>query len=264
VRVPGAAQAALLAIIAASSTSCTHAVPTGPSGSTAASAIATPASNPASPAPANSPASLRTCPASQLTIKLIYGGPAAGTIGGVIGFSNHSSTRCQLAGWPTLAAAGPARRVTSEHTLSVFAGPTLTRPPVVTIKPGTLAVAVLAGSDHPGPGSAKCPPPYHRLLVAPPGSTRATAISAWIPNFDAYLPACTPIRISPVIPASDLPFLPLQQRTQRADHSTPTDPMPRPVGSAHRPLPSTQHPNPTCLGRVKDHPRPIGSVNLTV
>jgi len=212
VRVPGAARAALLAVIAASSTSCTHAAPAGASGtpSTAASARATPASNPAPQSPATSPARLRTCPASQLTIKLIYGGPAAGTVGGVIGFSNHCSTRCQLAGWPTLIAAGPARRVNGQHTLSVFAGPTLTRPPVVTIKPGALAVAVLAGGDHPGPGSVKCPLPFRRLLVAPPGSTRATAISAWIPNFDAYLPACTPIRISPVIPASDLPFLPPQ------------------------------------------------------
>lgn len=221
-RVPGAAQAALLAIIAASSTSCTHAVPAGASGtpSTTASAIATPASNPASPSPATSPASLRTCPASHFTIKLIYGGPAAGTIGGVIGFANHGRTRCQLAGWPTLIAAGPTQRVNGERTLSVFAGPTLTRPPVVTIKPGALAVAALAGGDHPGPGSVKCPPPFRRLLVAPPGSTRTTAISAWIPNFDAYLPACTPIRISPVIPASDLPFLPPQQRGQRAEHST--------------------------------------------
>lgn len=221
-RVPGAARAAVLAIIAASSTSCTHAVPAGAPGtpSTAASATATPASNPASPSPATSPASLRTCPASQLTIKLIYGGPAAGTIGGVIGFANHGSTRCQLTGWPTLAAAGPARRENSEHTLSVFAGPTLTRPPVVTIKPGALAVAVLAAGDHPGPGTAKCSLPFHRLLVAPPGSTRATTVSAWIPNFDAYLPACTPIRISPVIPASDLSFLPPRyQRSQRTGHS---------------------------------------------
>jgi hypothetical protein len=214
VRVPGAARAALLAIIAASCTSCTHAATAGAPGTppAAASAIATAASNPASRSPANSPASLRTCPVSQLTIKLIDGGPAAGTVGGVIGFANHGSTRCQLAGWPTLTAAGPARRVNGERTLSVFAGPTLTRPPAVTIKPGAVAVAVLAGGDHPGSGSVKCPPPFRRLLVAPPGSTRTTAISAWIPNLDAYLPACTPIRISPVIPASDLPFLPRRYR----------------------------------------------------
>ena len=222
VRVPGPARAALLALITASSTSCTHTVPARAPGtsSTAASARATPASNPDSRSPATSPARLRSCPASQLTIKLIYGGPAAGTVGGVIGFYNHGSTRCQLAGWPTLIATSPAQRVNGEHTLSVFAGPTLTRPPVVTIKPGELAVAVLAAGDHSGSGSVTCSLPFRRLLVAPPGSTRATAISAWIPNFDAYLPACTPIGISPVIPASDLPFLPPRhQRSQRAGQS---------------------------------------------
>lgn len=212
VRVLGPVQAALLAIIAASSASCTHTVavagaPGGPS--TTASATATPASNPASP-PATGPALLRTCPASQLTIQLIYGGPAAGTVGGVIGFFNTASTRCQLAGWPTLIAVSPARRAAGEHTLNVFAGPALTRPPVVTIKPGALAVTVLAGGDQPGPGSATCPPPYRRLLVTPPGGTRAAAISAWIPHF-GYLPACTLIGVSPVIPASDLPFLPPRQ-----------------------------------------------------
>lgn len=208
--VPCPALAGLLAIIAISITSCTNTVSADASSaaSTAAGASASPASTPISPSPANSAAGLPTCPASQLTIKLIYGGPAAGTIGGVIGFSNHSSSRCELAGWPTLVAVGPARRATAEHTLNVFAGPMLTTPPVVTIKPGATAVAVLAGGDQPRPGSAKCPPPFQRLLVAPPGSTHATAIPAWIPNFDAYLPACTPIRISPVIPASALPFLP--------------------------------------------------------
>jgi uncharacterized protein DUF4232 len=206
VRVPCLARAAVLAIIAASAASCAHPIP-APATGTSASATATPASDPTSP-PASSAAGLRICPASQLTIRLIYGGPAAGTIGGVIGFSNTGRTRCELAGWPALVAVGSARTTRGEHTLNVFGSRDLTRPPMVTLKPGALAVAVLAGGDHPGPGSAKCPPPFRRLLVAPPGSTHATAISAWIPNFGAYLPACTPIRISPVVPASDLPFLP--------------------------------------------------------
>jgi len=107
-----------------------------------------------------------------------------------------------------LTAVGPAGRVTGERTLNVFAGPALTAPPRVRIKPGALAVAVLAGSDHPAPDAAQCPPPFRRLLIAPPGSTHHTAVPAWIPNFDAYLPACTRIQVSPVIPASDLPFLP--------------------------------------------------------
>jgi hypothetical protein len=210
VRVPSPTRAAVLAIIAASAASCTRPIPAPGTGtsSTAASATATPASGLISSPPASNAAGLRTCPASRLTIRLIHGGPAAGTIGGVIGFSNTSRTRCELAGWPALVAVGPARTTRGEHTLNVFAGPMLTRPPVVTLKPGALAVAVLAGGDQPMPGSAKCPPPFRWLLVAPPGSTHVTAVSAWIPNFGAYLPACTPIQISPVIPASDLPFLP--------------------------------------------------------
>jgi len=210
VRVPCPTRSAVLAVVAASAVSCAHPIPAPATGTsaTAASATAPAVSGLSSPSPASSAAALRICPARQLTIRLIYGGPAAGTVGGVIGFSNTSRSRCELAGWPALVADGPARTTRGEHTLNVFAGPTLTRPPVVTLKPGALAVAVLAGGDQPMPGSAKCPPPFRRLLVAPPGSAHATAISAWIPNFSAYLPACSPIQISPVIPASDLPFLP--------------------------------------------------------
>jgi hypothetical protein len=210
VRVPRPTRSAVLAVIAASAVGCAHPIPAPATGTspTAASAAAPAASGLNSPSPASSAAGLRICPARRLTISLIYGGPAAGTVGGVIGFSNTSRSRCELAGWPALVAIGPARTTRGEHTLNVFAGPMLTHPPVVTLKPGALAVAVLAGGDQPAPGSAKCPAPFRRLLVALPGSTHVTAVSAWIPNFGAYLPACTPIQISPVIPASDLPFLP--------------------------------------------------------
>ena len=215
VRVPCPTRSAVLAVVAASAVSCAHPIPAPATGTsaTAASSTAPAVSGLSSPSPASRVAGLRTCPARQLTIRLIYGGPAAGTIGGVIGFSNTSRSRCELAGWPALVAVGPARTTRAEHTLDVFAGPMLTRPPVVTLKPGALAVAVLAGGDQPMPGSAKCPLPFRRLLVAPPGSAHATAISAWIPNFGAYLPACSPIQISPVIPASDLPFLPPRHRS---------------------------------------------------
>ena len=215
VRVPCPTRSAVLAVVAASAVSCAHPIPAPATGTsaTAASSTAPAVSGLSSPSPASRVAGLRTCPARQLTIRLIYGGPAAGTIGGVIGFSNTSRSRCELAGWPALVAVGPARTTRAEHTLDVFAGPMLTRPPVVTLKPGAFAVAVLAGGDQPMPGSAKCPAPFRRLLVAPPSSTHATAVSAWIPNFGAYLPACSPIQISPVIPASDLPFLPPRHRS---------------------------------------------------
>lgn len=59
---------------------------------------------------------------------MIYGGAAAGTVGGVIGFTNQGSTPCRLAGWPAVVAVSPARGAKGERTLSVFAGPTLTAP----------------------------------------------------------------------------------------------------------------------------------------
>jgi uncharacterized protein DUF4232 len=146
------------------------------------------------------------CRGSQLKIRMIYGGPAAGTVGGVIGLVNEGSRPCHLAGWPAVVAVSPAGNARAERTLNVFGATTLTAPPVVTIKPGARAVAVLAAHDQPAPGQAKCPPAYWRLLITPPGSTHTSAVSARIPNF-TYLPACTPIQVSPVVPVSAVPYL---------------------------------------------------------
>ena len=129
-----------------------------------------------------------------------------GTVGGVIGLVNEGNRPCHLAGWPAVVAVSPAGNARAERTLNVFGATTLTAPPVVTIKPGAQAVAVLVAHDQPAPGQAKCPPPYRRLLITPPGSTHATAVSARIPNF-TYLPACTPIQVSPVVPVPTVPYL---------------------------------------------------------
>ena len=82
------------------------------------------------------------CLGSQLKIRMIYGGPAAGTVGGVIGLVNEGNRPCHLAGWPTVVAVSPAGNARAERTLNVFGATTLTTPPVVTIKPGAQAVAV--------------------------------------------------------------------------------------------------------------------------
>lgn len=203
--------AGLAAVIAASMTGCARPAVTGTSGAgSPAPGVTTvaPGNSPrrpdtASPSTADTPA----CQGSYLKIRMIYGGPAAGTTGAVIGFTNDGSTPCHMAGWPAVITISPARRATASRTLSVFAGPMLTSPPVVMIRPGARAVAILAGHDEPGPGVTKCPPAYRRLHVTPPGSAWATVISAWIPHFDAYLPACSPLQVSPLIPAAALPFL---------------------------------------------------------
>lgn len=113
---------------------------------------------------------------------------------------------CHLTGWPalvTVTAAGTS--VTAVPRLTTMFGPyLLTASPVVTITPGAMAEAVFTVSDNPGPGATTCPPPDHLLRVTPPGNTQPAVISAWLPYLGGYLPACTPVWISPVVPSSDL------------------------------------------------------------
>jgi Protein of unknown function (DUF4232) len=193
--------AGLAVLIGTCVSACAGSAGAGASGTTS------PGASRAGSAGASSTARAARCQGSQLRIRLIYGGPAAGTVGAVIGFTNEGRTACRLSGWPGLVAVGPAGEATAKRTLDVFAGPALTAAPVTTIRPGALAVAVVAGSDNPGPGMTTCPPAYRRLRVTPPGSVSATVISAWIRDDDAYLPACSRLELSPVIRPSDLPFL---------------------------------------------------------
>jgi hypothetical protein len=76
--------------------------------------------------------------------------------------------------------------------------------PVVALRHGEQADAVFTGSDVAGPGTTTCPPSYRHLRVTPPGSSRSVLLSAWLPYLDAYLPACGPIEVSMVVPASAL------------------------------------------------------------
>ena len=196
--------AGLAAVVAAGVTGCTGPAVTGaqhPDSPVPRATTVAPARSPRSPQAASpGPPAAPGCQRRQLKIRIIHGGPAAGTVGAVIGFTNDASTPCRLAGWPALMAVGPAGRAVARRTLEVFAGPALTRPPVVTISLGARAVAVLAGPDAPGPGATTCPPPYRRLRVTLPGDTRATVISAWIPS-SGDMPACGRAEISPVVPA---------------------------------------------------------------
>jgi hypothetical protein len=140
------------------------------------------------------------CRTSQLKITMARSGAATATVGGQIWFTSHASAPCQLTGWPTLVAVTAAGRPAAAiRRLSTMFGPNLTRVPVVTINPAATAEAVFTGGDVPGPGATTCPPPYRQLRITPPGNTQHTVISAWLPYLGAYLPACTPIWISPVV-----------------------------------------------------------------
>jgi Protein of unknown function (DUF4232) len=162
-------------------------------------------SSPASSDSANPPApsQLRVCETSQLKITMAWSGVAAGTIGGRIGFTNLGSRPCRLHGWPVLVAINAAGQShTAVDKLTTMFGPNLKAAPVVILKPRATAEAVFTGSDHSRSGT--CPPQYRRLRVTPPGNSQAVTIRAWIPYYDNYLPACTPIWVSEVVAFKDL------------------------------------------------------------
>jgi hypothetical protein len=128
-----------------------------------------------------------------------WSGAAAGTVGGRIGFTNLASSPCRLHGCPVLAAVNAAGKSrTAVDKITTMFGPNLKAAPLVVLKPHATAEAAFTGGDHSRSGT--CPPPYRLLRVTPPGNSEAVTIRAWIPYYDHYMPACTPIWVSEVVP----------------------------------------------------------------
>jgi hypothetical protein len=148
----------------------------------------------------------RRCTTAQLKVRLINPGAAGGTAGAYIAFTNRASAPCRLTGWPTLVAIAMGKTTTAVRRRSTMFGPrpTIKGMPVVTLGHGRRADAVLTVGDNPGPGQTACPPPYRRLRVTPPGNSRSVLLSAWLSGFGHFLPSCTAIEISFVVPSSDL------------------------------------------------------------
>jgi hypothetical protein len=149
------------------------------------------------------PDRLPVCRTARLTITVLRGLAAGGTAAGYLGFTSHARRACILHGWPAVAGITAAGKTsTAIRRPSTMFGPDVTAAPVVTLTSGALAVAVFTVADG---GPPYCPPPYRHLYVTPPGNRRAVVISAWLrPYVRGYLPACTRIWISPVVPASDV------------------------------------------------------------
>jgi hypothetical protein len=150
------------------------------------------------------------CRASQLTVKLGHSEAGGGTTGGDIEFANRSTSVCTLSGWPKLVAhtANGSSARAHRYPAADFAGFAVgvdvarVRVPIVVIRPGRRADAIFAAAD--GPGNRPCGKPYRTLHITAPGTTENVAISAWIPYLDHFLPSCSQIRLSPVLPSADL------------------------------------------------------------
>ena len=174
----------------------------GSQGSPGAASSASPGSSTA--------ASVDACATSQLKISIIDTGALAGQAGGYLKFTNDSRTPCRMSDWPAvtgLTAAGKATRLRNLQSTMFGAWHYTAPPPVITVQPGDSAYAVVAADDHPAGSSTRCPAPYVRLRVSPPGDSGNVTISAWLPGARSYLPSCTSAKGSPTAGASTITTL---------------------------------------------------------
>lgn len=160
-------------------------------------------------ASARQPTAVRDCRTSQLTVRMGHSEAGLGTTGADIEFIDRSSRTCDLHGWPTLVAHRAAHGSTRarDWPAAGFAGFAADvrhppREPTIVIKPHHRADAIFAAAD--GPGRKPCGKPYRTLAVTPPGDSQSVSISAWIPYLGRFLPSCSKIILSPVLPSADL------------------------------------------------------------
>ena len=150
------------------------------------------------------------CVTSQLKISLTNTGALAGQAGGYLKFTNNSGTPCRMTGWPAvtgLTATGQATRLRHMQSSMFGAWHYTAPPPAVTLKPGDSAYAIVAADDKPAGGNTRCPAPYARLRVSPPGDSKNVTISAWLPGAVSYLPSCTSSDGSPTAGTSTIATL---------------------------------------------------------
>jgi hypothetical protein len=165
-------------------------------------------STPAAPSP--STASADACVTSQLKISIIDTGALAGQAGGYLKFTNGSRTPCRMSDWPAvvgLTATGKATRLRNLQSTMFGAWHYIAPPPVITLQPGDSAYAVVTVDDHPAGSSTRCPAPYVRLRVSPPGGSGYVTISAWLPGARSYLPSCASAKGSPTAGTSTITSL---------------------------------------------------------
>jgi hypothetical protein len=147
------------------------------------------------------------CAIAQLTISVGHSFAADRVAGANIRFTNRSSRACWLRGWPTLAfqtkpQGRPTRAKAAPDTL--FADVKQIGDPLVLLRPGQRADAIFDGADGPLSGTGTCGPAFKAIRVTPPGDTQHATVSAWIAWLGAYMPACSQIRVSPILPSSDV------------------------------------------------------------
>jgi len=153
---------------------------------------------------------VRPCSTRQLRIHYVAAASVATVTRVRLAYTNVSTSRCSVAGWPRVVATdsvGRTRIAIRTGMLPTFQ-PELRdesrRPgvPTVVLAHGKSAFSFLA-ADGIYSNSTKSCPKYVRLYVAPPRNARMVRLSGWVAaNLNGFIPACARPAISQVVPRS--------------------------------------------------------------
>ena len=191
-------------------TACASQDPPGAASSATPSSATSSAGTTTLPSSPSATAGVDACVTSRLKISLTNTGALAGQAGGYLKFTNDSGTPCRMSGWPAvtaLKATGQATRLRQLQSSMFGAWQYTAPPPVLTLRPGDSAYAIVAADDRPAGNNTRCPAPYVRLRVSPPGDSGHVVISAWLPGATTYLPACPSVSGSPTVGTSTITTL---------------------------------------------------------
>jgi hypothetical protein len=136
------------------------------------------------------------CTFAHLVITVGQTGAGLGHQGVTILFKNQGTSVCSLSGYPGVAAlnstgqqVSQAQRTPSGYLGGMRTGSTT--PPLVVLRGGVAASALVEGTDVPVGTATSCPT-YAALLVTPPTSSRSKRLTV-------SLPGCSPLQVHPVV-----------------------------------------------------------------
>ncbi|HEX6701298.1 MAG TPA: DUF4232 domain-containing protein [Gaiellaceae bacterium] len=162
----------------------------------------------------SSPQAVRVprCATKQLRVHYVSGASVATLTRVALAYTNVSSRRCALWGWPRVVATDSTGRVRDAIRTGMIPtfqpelrdesqGPGV---PAVVLGRGESAYSFLAAEGVYASSSRPCPS-YVRLTVALPRSAESVTLSGWVAgHLNGFIPACDRPLVSQVLPRSEV------------------------------------------------------------
>jgi hypothetical protein len=143
------------------------------------------------------------CVPRDLSVTVVGGSAVSNQEAILLRFRNSGRSDCTLHGYPKVVALRPGASSTAKDRLSIYnGGDTGNHVPVVVLKPGQSASAVVGGASmtREGQSTACSHEPYRTVHVSIPGGRGAVTVSAHLPRDGSlYLPSCAGVWATPFV-----------------------------------------------------------------